>query len=98
MKIQLKSFFHFDITEILGDSYLLDINADKATIRDILVEVRRRSKDKIKVIDHETGDIDVDHFVLLNGRDVQGLPKGLNTRVKEGDEVGIGMMYHWGGG
>ena len=34
----------------------------------------------------------------VNGHDFQTLPQGLETELRDGDEVGIGLLYFWGGG
>jgi molybdopterin converting factor small subunit len=97
MKIRLRSFFHFDVAEAF-DQGQVQLANDRPTLRDLLKEVVQRSKGKVQVIDPETGEIDTEYFVLVNGRDIQCLERGLETELRDGDEVGIGMMHFWGGG
>jgi hypothetical protein len=49
-------------------------------------------------VDPESGEMDAEFFVLLNGREVPAVPGGLEIELHDGDEVGIGMMHFWGGG
>ncbi len=93
----MKSFFHFDVADLFSHEPV-ELANDKATLRELLEEVMQRGNGRIRVIDPETGKIDVDYFILVNGHDAMALPKELDTRLRDGDEVGIGMMYHWGGG
>ena len=97
MKIRLKSFFHFDITRVFDHSQI-DLAEDGPTLRVLLQEVTRKSDGEIQVMDPETGHVDTEYFVLLNGHESQTLPQGLETELHQGDEVGIGMMHFWGGG
>ncbi len=97
MKIRLKSFFHFDVAEFFDRSQMQPAN-DRPTLRDLLNEVAQKSDGKVRVVDPETGEMDPEYFVLLNGREVRDLPQGLGSELRDGDEVGIGMMHFWGGG
>jgi molybdopterin converting factor small subunit len=97
VKVRLKFFFHFDITRVF-DQNQIDLAGDRPTLRALLQEVIQKSDGKIQVIEPETGYIDTEYFVLLNGRESQALPQGLETELHDGDEVGIGMMHFWGGG
>lgn len=97
MKIRLRSFFHFDVAEVF-DQGQVQLADDRPTLRDLLKEVARRSRGRAQTIDPATGELDTEYFVLVNGRELQSLEQGLETRLRDGDEVGIGMMHFWGGG
>ena len=97
MRIRLKSFFHFDVAKVFGQDQI-DLSSDSATIRMLLEEIAQRSEGDIVAIDPNSGVLDLDYFILLNGLDSGSLPEGLETVLCDGDEVGIGMNYHWGGG
>lgn len=97
MKIRLKSFFHFDVAKVF-DQGQVQLANDRPTLGDLLKEVAQRSEGSVQVIDPATGAPDTEYFVLLNGRELQWLEQGLETELRDGDEVGIGMMHFWGGG
>ena len=97
MKVRLKSFFHFDLAEAF-DRGQIQLANDRPTLRDLLNEVALKSDGRVRVVDPESGEMDTEYFVLLNGREVQALPQGLGAELHDGDEVGIGMMHFWGGG
>ena len=97
MKIRLRSFFHFDVPKAFGSDEI-DLSTDGATIKVLLQEVARRSEGAIDAIDPQSGLLSTEYFVLVNGRDLESLPNGLETALREGDEVGLGMNYFWGGG
>jgi hypothetical protein len=97
MKVRLKLFFHSDVAE-LSDRGQMQLANDRPTLRDLLYEVAEQSHGKIQVVDPESGEMDTDYFVLLNGREVPAMPQALEVKLHDGDEVGIGMMHFWGGG
>ncbi|MBM4444391.1 MAG: MoaD/ThiS family protein [Chloroflexi bacterium] len=97
MKIRLKSFFHYDLSQVL-DRGMMELEGRSPTLRDLLNEISLRSGGKVRAIDPKTGEMDVEFFVLLNGREVPAVPQGLETEIHDGDEVGIGLMHFWGGG
>lgn len=97
MKIRLKSFFHFDLAEAF-DRGQIRLTGDRPTLRDLLNEVALKSDGRVRVVDPESGEIDTEYFVLLNGREVKPSPRQLEIELHDGDEVGIGMMHFWGGG
>jgi molybdopterin converting factor small subunit len=97
MRIRLKSFFYFDVTRIFDDNQI-ELAVDRPTLRSLLEEVVRKTYGKVQIIDPEANEIDAEYFVLVNGKESQALPQGLETALRDGDEVGIGMMHFWGGG
>lgn len=97
MKIRLKSFFYFDVVKAFGQEQI-NLKAERPTLRTLLQEVARKSKGEVEIINPQSGRVDDEYFILVNGRDFQTLPQGLETELSEGDEVGIGLLYFWGGG
>ena len=97
MRIRLRSFFHFDVAKIFDDSQI-DLAGDRPTLKSLLEEVARKTDGKVPIIAPEANEIDAEYFVLVNGKESQALPQGLETALHDGDEVGIGMMHFWGGG
>ncbi|MBM4463844.1 MAG: MoaD/ThiS family protein [Chloroflexi bacterium] len=97
MRIRLKSFFHFDVSKAFGNDEI-ELSRGGATIKTLLQEIARRSEGAIEAIDPHSGLLSTEYFVLVNGRDLGTLPEGLETVLREGDEVGLGTNYFWGGG
>jgi molybdopterin converting factor small subunit len=103
VKIRLKSFFYFDVKKAFGQEQInlkvdKTLRVEKPTLRTLLQEVTRKSKGTVEIINPQSERVDDEYFILVNGRDFQTLPQGLETELNEGDEVGIGMLYFWGGG
>lgn len=96
MRIRLKSFFHFDFSKAFGNDNV-EFSED-ATVRALLETLHRETGGVVDAIDQYSGGLDIDYFVLLNGRDMDLFPQGMETALHDGDEVAIGMNYHWGGG
>jgi len=97
MKVRLKSFFHFDVAKVFGSDQV-EMPDHAATLRAVLEEVALRSGGAIEPVDRNSGMLEVDYFVLLNGYDSGSLAEGLETGLHDGDEVALGTNYHWGGG
>ena len=97
VKIRLKSFFYFDVTKAFGHEQI-SLKAERPTLRTLLQEVTRKSEGTVEIINPQSGRVNDEYFVLVNGHDFQTLPQGLETELSEGDEVGIGLLYFWGGG
>jgi len=97
VKIRLKSFFYFDVTKAFGHDQV-SLEDERPTLRTLLQEVARKSEETVEIINPQSGRVNDEYFILVNGRDFQTLPQGLETELSEGDEVGIGLLYFWGGG
>jgi len=78
----------------------IEIEVEGETLRALVTQVADKYK-KANVVfdplDPVTGDIDLDYEVILNDRDYEGLPNGLDTNLKDGDEVLIKMAWRWDG-
>jgi len=97
VKIRLKSFFYLDVKKAFGQEQI-NLKDERPTLRTLLQEVTRKSKGTVEIINPQSGMVDDEYFIIVNGRDFQTLPQGLETELNEGDEVGIGLLYFWGGG
>ncbi len=89
MKIKVKPFL--TLRKAMGDQALLEIEAEGITIKGILEELCNRFgqtvKDMIFDRDNRIGSKDI--RILVNGRNYNHLPRGLDTELKEGDEICI---------
>ena len=90
MKIRLKSFFHLDMIKAFGQEQIS--LEEGATLKTLLQEMTKKSEGTIALIDLQRGRINDEYFVLVNGRDFQALPQGLETELTDSDEVGIGWV------
>jgi MoaD family protein len=89
MRITVRTYL--TLKNIVGDHPLLETGAEIFTIKDLL---KKLSAMAVKKSTHpdldpetETGGLSVQ--VLVNGRDLRQLPKGMDTELKEGDNVSI---------
>ncbi len=75
-------------TEVTGD-----------TLAALLSELSQRYQDAgvdLKFVDGRTGQLDLDCDVSLNDRNYLRLPAGLDTRLKDGDEVKVNILWRLG--
>lgn len=89
MKITIKGFF--TIREAMGKVGQLEMEVDKTSVREILIELSNRygARFKAEVFDPETNDIRSQNQILINGRHYRYSPAGLDTELQEGDVVAI---------
>ena len=66
-----------------------------ATVRDLLLDIGREFS--VNFFDSESGDIHGDLQVIINGKDCLLIPMQLETRLEEGDSVGIYLLPLGGG-
>jgi molybdopterin converting factor small subunit len=95
MKISLES--NVDLGEIFGQKGKAELEIQTATLRSVLQELSNRSQGRVDLIDRRTGDVDIDCFVFINGLLHYSLPRGLDTELKNGDEVKITFLGLGGG-
>jgi len=50
-----------------------------------------------ELIDPSTNDLDFDYDVLVNDKNCMALPQGLNTKLKDDDEVRLKILWRWDG-
>jgi hypothetical protein len=89
MNINLRSNFDLGLEAIE-----LEGSAD---LRSLLVELSKRSLREVKFIDSQSNEVDDSFLVAINGQEYQFLPERLETRLKDGDEVGVLVMMFAGG-
>lgn len=79
---------------------VIEIEVKDATLRVLLTELSDRYK-KVNVdfepINPRTNDVDFDYDIFMNGQNYVSLPKGLDTKLRKGDEVLIKMDWRWDG-
>ena len=69
-------------------------------LRDLLVELSDRYKQAdvdFEPINRRTSEVDFDYDVSVNGKNYVGLPQGLDTELRSGNEVLIKMNWRWDG-
>ncbi len=88
MKIVLKS--PFNPNEI-------EVETQSATLGALLVELSRNTLTNIQFFDLRGGEVYPDCDVQLNGQPFGALVDGLDTRLKDGDQVEI-IMFTLAGG
>jgi molybdopterin synthase sulfur carrier subunit len=89
MKIRVKAFL--TLRKVMGDQASLEIEAERRTIRDLLEELSIRFGDEFRNMILEPESLSGFRYiqVLVNGRHYRHLPNGLDTELKEGDEVSL---------
>jgi len=95
MKISVKS--NFDLWEIFGQEGKAELEIQTATLRNLLQELSNKFQGRVELIDPRTGDVDIDCFLFINGSIHYSLPRGLDTELKNGDEVEITFLGLGGG-
>ncbi|MDO8636883.1 MAG: hypothetical protein Q7R34_11755 [Dehalococcoidia bacterium] len=66
-------------------------------LRDLMQELSLRNWRKMRFIDPQTNDIDDFFIVSVNAQDHRTLPNGIDTQLKDGDEVQVDVMTFVGG-
>ena len=89
MKIKLKGFLNFK--NEMGKHALLEMMDGRSTIRDVLDNLSNRFGEDFKrlVFDSKTKEVASYNVILVNGRHYRNLPDGLDSELKEGDEVAL---------
>ena len=95
MKISLES--NVDLSDILGQKGKAELEIQTATLKGVLQELSNRSQGRVELIDPRTEDVDIDCFLFINGSLHYSLPRGLDTELKNGDEVKITFLGLGGG-
>lgn len=94
MKIALK-YFNVSGATALGDK--IDLEAESISLRAFLRILFELSEGKAEFIDPETGELNMEYHVAVNGCLCSPLNRGLETELKDGDEVKI-LNLALGGG
>jgi molybdopterin converting factor small subunit len=70
------------------------------TLRELLVELSdqyKRVNVDFEPVNPKTNDVDFDYDVSLSGKNYIGLSKGLDTKLRGGNEVVLKMNWRWDG-
>ena len=79
---------------------IIETEIDGDTLRALLAELSVRYKQAnvdFQPINPTTNDLDFDYDVLVNGKNYITLAHGLDTKLKDGDEVKLKMLWRWDG-
>lgn len=94
MKIKLK---YFNVSGATGLRDKVELEAESIGLRQFLRTLFELSKGMAEFFDPETGDINTDYHIAVNGSLYWSLPQGLDTQLKDGDEVQILNLAVGGG-
>lgn len=88
MKITVKGFF--TIKDAIGRKELV-MEADQLTIREVLLDLSIKYGETFsrQIFDPQTNDVNTVNQILVNGRHYRHLPKGLDSSLKDGDELSL---------
>jgi hypothetical protein len=79
---------------------VIEIVIEGETLKDMLVGLSNQYNQAhvdFEPINPKTDDVDFDYDVSVNGKNYVGLSKGLNTKLRSGNEVVIKMNWRWDG-
>lgn len=95
MKISLKSIFA--IPGIAKHRGKAELEIQGTTLRDLLEELSNKAQWELKLIDARTGNVANPFRVSVNDSWSYSLPQGLDTELRDGDEIEITAMVVAGG-
>ncbi len=89
MKIRVKGYFNFK--KVISDLGISEIEMADDTLIGLFDDLSDRFGEEFTdlIYDSRTKRVRGDIRILLNGRHVVHLPKGLDTELKEGDEIAL---------
>jgi molybdopterin synthase sulfur carrier subunit len=89
MKIKVKGYFNFK--KVFRNLGVTEIEISGGTLRCLFDVLSDRFGEEFTdlIYDSRTKRVRGDIRILLNGRHIGHLPKGLDTELKEGDEVAL---------
>jgi molybdopterin synthase sulfur carrier subunit len=89
MKIKVKGYFNFK--KIFRNLDISEIEISDGTLRGLFDVLSNRLGEEFTdlIYDIRTKKVRGDLRILLNGRHIVHLPKGLETELKEGDEIAL---------
>jgi molybdopterin converting factor small subunit len=79
---------------------VIEMEVQGETLRELLTTISDRYKEAdvdVGLINPRTNDLDFDYDVLINGKDYVTLPHGLDTKLKDADEVKVKILWRWDG-
>ena len=89
MKITVKGYF--SLLKAIGGTSPIEVERPAATLREVLDELSRRFGAEFadSVYDYQKGEAAGHVLLMLNGRNYLSMPEGLETPLKEGDEISL---------
>lgn len=90
MKLIVKGYFHLE--KAMGGNRTLEVEkTENSTLRDLLDHLTQRFGKEFSdlVLDPETHEFANHLKLLVNGRNYQFQPEGLDSLLKDGDEIAI---------
>jgi molybdopterin converting factor small subunit len=79
---------------------VIELEVEGETLRALLTTLAkayRQAGVDFEPINHRTGDMDDDYDVLINGKNYVTIAHGLNTTLKDGDQVKVKILWRWDG-
>jgi molybdopterin synthase sulfur carrier subunit len=89
MIVKVKGFL--TIKKVMGESSELELEVDRATVRQVLLKVSDTYGEKLRdlIFLPETEDVRPENRVVVNGQHYRCLANGLDTELSDGDSVAI---------
>ncbi len=89
MEIRVRGFL--TLRKAMGDQSSLVVDLEKPTVRGVLEALSRRFGENFRnlIFDPTTEEVRGHNLVLVNGRHCRNLPGGLDSKLKEGDELAL---------
>jgi MoaD family protein len=89
MKIHVRGYL--TLRKVMGGKSSIDIELEEATLRSLMGELGEQLGEDFRqmIYDPETGQLNRHIALMINGRHYTHLRNGLDTRLKDGDEVAI---------
>ena len=82
------------------ESGIIDVSFKGETLRALLAELSERYKQvnvDFEPINPASNDVDFDYDVVVNSKDYTTLPRGLDTKLSDNDEVKVKILWRWDG-
>ena len=79
---------------------VIEVEIEGANLRALLNELSvfyKKAGVDFEPINPKTHDVDFDYEILVNGKKYVGLKRGLETKLRKGNEVVIKMNWRWDG-
>jgi molybdopterin converting factor small subunit len=79
---------------------VIELEVEGETLRILLTtlaEVYRQADVDFEPINPKTNDLDEDYDALVNDKDYVTIPHGLDTKLRDGDEVKVKILWRWDG-
>jgi MoaD family protein len=96
VKIRVSGYLKF--RGLIGDEATLELEAEQATLRDALKMLCNQHGERFDSIlfDPSSGEPRRSNLILLNGQPYINLGKGLDTELKDGDEIALSPVLAGG--